>query len=139
MAPPLPPVGPPYYNRRLPSVFTPLVFRNRGYVVKPDLIDWIEANNKEHLKEAPPEETVDAYIVFYLQVTHFADDRFPPGAFLQAFGSEEVTTEDPPTTPRFDQLRKDSTAFSALTAHSPSVVTRRKAPDALSIMKGRQT
>jgi hypothetical protein len=43
-----------------------------------------------------------------------------------------VTTEDPPTTPWFDRLRKESAALSALSAKSPSVLTRRKAAAAMS-------
>jgi hypothetical protein len=127
-----PPVGPPYYNR-LPSVFTPLVFRNRGYCVKQDLADWLEVNKKEHIKGSPYKDTVNVYIVYYLQVTLFADPRLPSTAFLRAFGAEVMPTEDPPTTPRFDRLCNKSAALSALNAHSPSVVTRRKAAAAISI------
>jgi hypothetical protein len=125
-----PPVGPPYYNR-LPSCFTPLLFRNHAYWVKLDFVDWVEAN-KEHIKLPPPKDKVNAYIVYYLQVTRFVDKRFPSVIFLDAFGSEVVTTEDPPTTPRFDRLRKESAALSAImrvctcsVAHIPNMNHRR--------------
>jgi hypothetical protein len=54
------------------------------------------------------------------------DKRFPSVIFLRAFGSEVVTTEDPPTTPRFDRLRNELAALSALSAQSPSVLTHCK-------------
>jgi hypothetical protein len=80
----------------------------------------------------PPKDKVNAYIVYYLQVTRFVDTRFPSVIFRETFGSEVVTTEDPPTTPRFDRLRKESAALSALSAESPSVLTRCKEAAAIS-------
>jgi hypothetical protein len=124
------PIGPPYYNR-LPSIYTPLVFRNAAFWDKQDLVDWVAAN-KDHIQLRPPKDNVNAYIVFYLQVTRFVDKRFLSVIFLCAFGLEVVTTEDPPTTPQFDRLRNELAALSALSAQSPSVLTRRKAAAAIS-------
>jgi hypothetical protein len=99
--------------------------------VKLDFVDWVEAN-KEHIKLPPSKDKVNAYIVYYLQVTRFVDKRFPSEIFLDAFGSQVVTSEDPTTTPRFDRLRKESAALFALSAESPSVRTCRKAAAAMS-------
>jgi hypothetical protein len=40
-------IGPPYYTR-LPSVYTPLVFRNPAFWDKQDLFDWVAANKDHH-------------------------------------------------------------------------------------------
>jgi hypothetical protein len=124
------PIGPPYYNR-LPSIYTPLVFRNAAFWDKQDLVDWVAAN-KDNIQLRPPKDNVNAYIVFYLHVTRFVDKRFPSLIFLRAFESEIVTTEDPPTTPWFDRLRSKLAALSALSAQSPCVLTHRKAAAAIS-------